>query len=314
MWIKPDAATISSDNNYYGIFSQMDNSDSYTQRVSLWLRNGQLHYSNGGAGDGTVSGYRLSETRWYHLAMSSKASTVKIFIDGAEVSNATLTRGLYGPIFTLGGIRQGGLGVPEFAGHMDQFKVWDGALTEAQLSQSMHTHSTAGITSPPTLLAHYDFNEFVTGQVLDRSGNNRHLAFNTADAGSYASTDFVDTAIVSESVSAQNRVFRFNRTYLNGDGGWLAPAGTPSRYSSVVVGGGGGGGSWVGGGGGAGGFIESLGGTYAGEILPIRVGQGGLGGAKSATNQADAYRINGVLRFGTNGQSSSLGGCNYSLS
>jgi hypothetical protein len=201
MWIKPDAATISSDNNYYGIFSQMDNTDIFTERVSLWLRNGQFHYSNGGGFHGTVTGYKLSETRWYHIAMSSEASTVKIFIDGAEVSNATLARGAYGPIFTIGGARQGGTDVPEFAGEMDQFKVWNGALTAAQLTQSMHTHSTSGITSPPTLLAHYDFNEFVTGQVLDRSGNNRHLAFNdpTAVAGSYASTDFVDTAIVSES-------------------------------------------------------------------------------------------------------------------
>jgi hypothetical protein len=208
MWMKPDAATISSDSNYYGIFSQMDDSDSFTQRASLWLRNGQFHYSNGGGIHGTVTGYTLSETRWYHIAMSSNADTIKFFVDGVEVASATLARGLYGPIFTIGGARQGGTGVPEFAGHMDQFKVWNGALTAAQLAESMHTHSTSGITSPPTLLAHYDFNEFVTGQVLDRSGNNRHLTFNTAVSGSYAATDFVDTAIVSESVSAPNMGWR----------------------------------------------------------------------------------------------------------
>ncbi len=306
MWIRPEAETITANGNYYGVFSQMADNDGVVDRVSLWLNNGQLHYSNGGGGfNGSVAGYTFSDTRWYHLAMSVDGDTVKIFVDGSEVSSATLLKRTYGTLFTLGGVRQSV--VPEFAGQIDQVKIWGGALSAAQLSQSMHTHSTSGITSPPTLRAHYDFNEFVTGQVLDRSGNNRHLTFNTAVSGSYAATDFVDTAIVSESVSAQNRVFRFNRSYLNGDGGWFAPAGTPTRYSSVVVGGGGGGGAWVGGGGGGGGFVESLGGTYAGEILPIRVGQGGLGGAKSSTRESDAYRISGVLRFGLNGQSSSLG-------
>ena len=300
MWIKPDLAMLAANGNFYGIFSQMNDGDGFTDRASLWMYNGNLHYTNGGGTSGTFTGYTFSESRWYHLAMSSNTNDVKLFVDGAEILSTTLTKGTIGPRFTIGGARQGGTGVPEFAGHMDQVKVWNGALSAAQLTQSMHTHSTTGITTPPTLLAHYDFNEFVTGQVLDRSGNNRHLAFNTAVAGSYASTNFTDSEIISNTVSGTNRIYQFNRTYLNGDGGWFAPN-TTASYQALIVGGGGGAGkpgnpAGLTGGTGAGGAvypISSL--TLPSSVIPITVGHGGAG-SRISTGQGVA---GGDSRLGT---------------
>jgi hypothetical protein len=312
MWMKPDATMISTNGTWYGIFSQMNDGDDFTQRASLWMRNGKLHYSNGGSGSGDLTGYTFSESRWYHLAMSSDTNSIKIFIDGTEVQSATLAKGTIGPRFTIGGARQHYSGLMEFAGHMDQVKVWGGALSAAQLTQSMHTHSTVGITSPPELRAHYDFNEFVTGQVLDRSGNNQHLAFNTGVAGSYASTNFTDSEIVSSSVSSTNRVFQFNRSYLNADGGWLAPN-TSVSYRALIVGGGGGGGkpgnpAFLTGGTGAGGavyHIPSL--SLPSAPVPILVGHGGIGGrlgTDQGSNGGDS--VLGTLRVGGGGGGNSF--------
>jgi hypothetical protein len=284
MWIKPDAEMLATNDSWYGIFSQMNDGDTFTQRASLWMRNGKLHFTNGGTASGDLTGYTFSESRWYHLAMSSNTNTVKIFLDGTEVLSTTLAKAIIGPRFSIGGARQHYAGLMEFAGHIDQVKVWGGALTAAQLTQSMHTHSTTGITSPPTLRAHYDFNEFVTGQVLDRSGNNRHLAFNTAASGSYASTNFTDSAIVGVSTPSTRKVYQFNRTYLTALGGWMSPDGLPPKAQLLIIAGGGGGGGSTdsnhgGGGGGAGGYLEeSSRDIQSAFIYPVTVGVGGLGG------------------------------------
>jgi hypothetical protein len=169
----------------------------------------------------------------------------------------------------------------------------------------MHNYSTAGITSPPELpelRAHYDFNEFVSGQVLDRSGNNRHLTFNSPDSvsGSYASTDFTDTAILSSSTTTSNRIFQFNRSYLTSDGGWLSPSSTRA-FEALIVGGGGGAGkpgnpASLTGGSGAGGAvypIPSL--TLPETPIAVVVGQGGLG-SNAAAGQGNP---GGDSRLGT---------------
>jgi hypothetical protein len=299
MWIKPDLAILTS-GNFHALFSQMGDSNDVVDRASLWLKDGNLHYTNGAGHNATYTGYKFTESRWFHVAMSSNDTTVKLFVDGAEVLSTTLSKGTIGPIFTVGGARQNDAGAIEFAGHMDQVKVWNGALEASQLAASMHSYSTAGVTSAPTLLAHYDFNEFVSGQVIDRSGNNRHLAFNTGVEGSYSSTNFTDSAIVTTTTTATNQIHQFNRSYLTAAGGWFPPADAPASHTRLIVGAGGGGGAGGvgdvegGGGGGAGGrvvVVPSL--TQITGPQTIRVGAGGIpglsGGGSATAGQSSSF-------------------------
>jgi hypothetical protein len=303
-WIYPDPVVFT-DGSLNGIFSQQNDSNTEGNRAGLWVAdNGSLAYNHGGV-QFDVTNYKLEANTWYHVALTSTGSVVKVFVNAQEIYSLNHSRGNVGSNFVLGGLRQSNY--LDWHGQIDQAKVWGGALTSTQLLASMHTHSTAGITSPPELRAHYDFNEFVAGQVLDRSGNNRHLSFNTGVSGSYASSNFVETAIVSTSVTSTNRVLQFNRTYLTADGGWFAPS-TTLAYQALIVGGGGGGGKPDNaasrtGGTGAGGavyHIPSL--TLPGAVIPIVVGHGGLGG-RTTTDQGvnGGDSVLGTLRVGGGG-------------
>ncbi len=169
-----------------------------------------------------------------------------------------------------------------FDGQIDQVKVWDGVLSQAQIEQSMHALGTEGVTSPPSLRARYDFNEAPsTATVSDRTLLGR-------DLGQVGTPTRVDT---KQSATANGTTtLTFPRTYLPGVGGWTPPAGV-ANAELLVVGGGGGSaanssvasfGGAAGSGGGGGVFRSSSVGLASPSA--IKVGTGGLGGVHVATN------------------------------
>jgi hypothetical protein len=268
-WVKPDVRAV----GWTPLIGQQNDADTNTGRQNIWLNSGEITVI--GPNDQLGTGIYLPVSKWSHIAWvmntpnGSFQSTSQLYLDGSLVWSSTFTRSDTGPFFTVGGSRQRE-GTPEvgtFDGQIDQVKVWGVALSSTQVGNSMHAHGSTftgapGASCSTGLRAHYDFNEFATGSVIDRSGCGKTLAFNNAVAGSYAESDFTSAGIIETSTafSALQNVVKFNRSYLTAAGGWTTPPGV-TNFKALVVGGGGAGGtvaSGSSGGGGGGQVQESL--------------------------------------------------------
>jgi uncharacterized repeat protein (TIGR02543 family) len=282
-WVYPDFQA----GVWNALMAQQDNSADATGRYSIWFNGNAIHLTTPTTyADAT---YTIPNGRWTHLAwvMTTGQESI-LYADGNEVWRGNMTRGanLAGPHFALGGSRQETNN--EFKGHMDQVKIWNNVLTEAQVKTSMKTHGT--FTGAPSLRAHYDFNTFQSGSLRDVSGNSNHLDL---PAGTLSS-EFTFSNIMSlpSTANTHQTYIQFNRSFLTAQGGWTPPAGV-TNVKALIVGGGGGGGranntgaaSGGTGGGGAVYNIPSL--TLTSSVIPIVVGQGGLG-SLSSTGQGTA--------------------------
>jgi len=130
---------------------------------------------------------------WTHLAMTFStpgggASSVKLFVNGQlkQTTDATDSATVTPPSFSapmtnpfeIGG-RQGEDDL-SFAGQIDQVKVWNTALDDAQIAKSKDSwgskHGTTEITGDSAhLVAHYDFNQSDGSTLFNRVQNSNHL-------------------------------------------------------------------------------------------------------------------------------------------
>jgi hypothetical protein len=79
----------------------------------------------------------LLTTTWTHLAMTWDGSTVRLFVDGAEVAQQAAP----GPLVTsTGALRIGGTsqGSEWFTGLVDEVRVYGRPLTAAQITADMN--------------------------------------------------------------------------------------------------------------------------------------------------------------------------------
>lgn len=213
--------------------------------------------------------YKLPQNRWVHIAFSQEGTTLKLFLDGNQVFSTTssATNPIQGPL--LVGREPSDSSTNFWTGSIDQIKIWNGALTAVNVVESMHSWGSAGVTSAPSLEAHYDFNDrtAANGIVLNKAANRHHLNVT-------GSIEFEDVKVTNQFNS--KTIYSFPRTYLTEVGGWVVPTGVTAIPEALVVGaGGGGGGDGGNGGGGGAGQIGSVPTVTSGQILGVRVGQGG---------------------------------------
>lgn len=212
---------------------------------------------------------------WTHIAVSMDGTSLNCYFDGAL--SFTKTGGFgsnLGAKFVVGSWGQNLADTNTYwKGQIDQVKIWNGALTEAQLTQSMHDYQSANVTTTSSLLAHYDFNEGSNSdaKVYNRAGANLDLT--SGNALSYAD---VKSPINGGNIdSFRTVVYKFPRTYLTAQGGWTVPSNLNS-IEALTVGGGGGGGENVGNGGSGGSYAYHSGfALTAGNTIAVKVGQGG---------------------------------------
>jgi hypothetical protein len=62
-----------------------------------------------------------------------------------------------------------------FQGQINQVKIWDGAITQNEVSQSQRMYGSAGTKATANLRAHYAFDTPSASVALDKSGNGRNL-------------------------------------------------------------------------------------------------------------------------------------------
>jgi hypothetical protein len=103
---------------------------------------GPLVPSVGGTFDGTIRGAtgagRIPVDRWSHVAATYDGRALRLYVDGREVSRRAVSGALQTPSTPLwiGGNRPYG---EHFEGLIDEVRVYDRALTEAQIRDEMGT-------------------------------------------------------------------------------------------------------------------------------------------------------------------------------
>ena len=126
------------------------------------LRGNAIRVEIGGSG---VSGnIPVNDGNWHHVAATFKAGLVSLYVDGTLDTTGTLS----GVNSASGGFVIGRRvdGINYFDGDIEELRVWDVALSPAQLAQK---DSNEYCVSPGSLVAYYKFNDGIAG------GNNSSI-------------------------------------------------------------------------------------------------------------------------------------------
>ncbi len=211
---------------------------------------------------------RVVDGAWVHLAMTINGSSMLMYFNGqlVETGTAVTVTANSSPWYV------GSQGSPSnyFNGMVDEFRVWSGVRTEAQIKSDMDNNPTI---TDPNLLTYYDFNE--------GSGN---IAYNRDDLYISPSTNYFTpntgnitwSVIESTTTTDSYTVVQFPRSIITQKGGWKIPVQVKTAMT-LIVGGGGGGGINSGGGGAGGGGLKGLAALKSSKgPAKIKVGMGGI--------------------------------------
>lgn len=305
-WFNADA--LRSGNNWNDIFRQQATGSNY-EAFGLGVYNGQIQFIHSveSTGPGTLNTadvtnnlLKISTGSWYHVALTSTYSVSgsnriydwNVYVNGQLALTKTYTTAspsVLGKAQLSIGNLYGNTNTRNWDGKLDQIKVWNGALTQAEIQKSMHTYGAQNVvsSSSSTLRAHFDFNSTDTSTLFDQTGNGYDFALKS---GATAPSLY-------QLAQQTSSTYKFDRSFLTTWGGWISPSAVSDSRILIVAGGGGGGRADVnnsGGGGGAGAVYTATGASIPVSPIPVTVGQGGFYGT-SATNA------------GSNGQDSLFG-------
>lgn len=141
-----------------------------------------------------VSASYPSLNAWHHLAATYDGATIKMYIDGVQVTSVpqTGTIAVNTNPLTLG--TQPASGSEYFGGTADEFRVWNVARTQAEIQASMNSELDP---STPGLVSYYTANQGVGSgnngglvTLVDQAGNNNGTFTNFALSGS--SSNYVE--------------------------------------------------------------------------------------------------------------------------
>ena len=176
-----------------GSYVSKGNSDRFllrnTGKVRL-IANGSILFTSSAA---------ITDNKWHHVAASYDGTDLSVYIDGVEDAASPVTVALPTPTtdkFAIGALYTNKSLIQEiFDGDIDEVRIWDRALTQAQIQYIMnqeiveHTDNTVdGDVLPQTLpsnivnsipwndiQAYHNINEFYGTTVVDGSNNNNWL-------------------------------------------------------------------------------------------------------------------------------------------
>ena len=287
------------------IWARRDGTYAANTRYTLFSSNGKYLYVYNNNfwwhhddGSDTDTGVVAPKDEWFHVAVvvTTSTKTLKLVLNGATTAwSKTFTT-----LTTTAGFV--GIGASNYVspynfwqGQLDQFKVWASVLSDAQLSQSMNTYQSAGITGSPTLNFLYDMNTVSVNNIDAIVGTN---SLAVVGPGQFAWTDVKTT---DSSTIPGKTIYGFPRTYLNAEGGWRAPTGMNATYQYLSVAGGGGGGSGRGGGGGAGGFLTGSVSIPSSAVYSVIVGAGGYANTNGGNTQLQNVNASSAVVASTGG-------------
>jgi uncharacterized repeat protein (TIGR02543 family) len=244
-WIYPTGVSGSGGTKYSTI---LDNRDDLNNYGRVWL-----YIIDSGAGPYISSGYYATDAtgtsltsdansvvfnRWQHVAVTIDRPNVtgsnmvmRIYIDGVNVKSQTVTgmgntRALNSLGFAIGDNEDPD---QQFKGRIDQVKIWDGALSDAEVSASRSAYSTSGVDN--TLRAHYDFNDVIASPALNNTIDNVASDASTYDLSVYAAS----SANVTSNVSRTQNLFSVTYDGNSATSGSVSSATSISPYASVTL-------------------------------------------------------------------------------
>lgn len=135
-WARPTDLTAGTSRPLIGVWDGTDASAS--TEIAIWAQRGDFSTSNVLQGNVRVSGgltavnqSALTVNTWVHLALSYDGSTVRLYRDGAEVSNFAITGAINTGTFSF-------LVLPATtSAQVDDVRVFNVALTAAQVASFM---------------------------------------------------------------------------------------------------------------------------------------------------------------------------------
>ena len=191
-WIKSETTN----GNIQTILSKR-NASNLNDGYDLRLVNNTISF-NWNNGNSISSSYAINSGRWYHIAVTYNGSNYNLYIDGVSVRSAIAG---VNPIansnatFIVGAMAQNTVfpynPINHFDGWMQELRIWNVALTDAQIRQMMNqriannSNSVFGVTVPlavsgltwANLEGYYPMvqtSDLVNGYILDKTSNARN--------------------------------------------------------------------------------------------------------------------------------------------
>ncbi len=118
-----------------------------------------LHLYNGvyiiGYFNDINTGYNINDGNWHHVAVSHDGTNSRIYVDGVLINTTSITYNTNGYDFQIGASNRNGSYLYNLSGSLDEIRVWNVALTEADILATMNCEAQ----SQPELVAYYKFNQ-----------------------------------------------------------------------------------------------------------------------------------------------------------
>ena len=210
-WIKPD---ISGTKEHY-ILDNKSGSAGYSLSIDMMSQLNFAFFTSGGIN--YLSTSPIVNDKWQHVAIIYNGAHYRIYIDGIEENSLTLSEAIVESSnnLTMGSV-SGGTGY--YAGAIDEFRVWDTALSSCRISDQYSCQLTG---SEDDLIAYYNFN---SGEV---NGNNFPM---------YSILDPNHT--ITSGIPPQGTLNNFNLTGTTSN--WIdatanGVTGTCSTYEEAVI-------------------------------------------------------------------------------
>ena len=117
---------------------------------------------------------QLSLNTWTYLAATYDGSTLRLFVNGAQVGSRAFSGSL---LTSTGALRVGGNSVwgEFFQGRIDEIRIYNRALTQAEIQADMNTPIGAGANTSPTVTG-------ITAQVTNEDTATGAIGFTVGDA------------------------------------------------------------------------------------------------------------------------------------
>lgn len=166
----------------------------------IGLHNGEFVFAIANNWVFKYTGYNVSSNIWTHLAVTYNGSEYVAYVNGSEVYSE-LSTGLISDVVPTQndfwiGWRQAQLN-NHFSGSIDEIRIWNIALTSAQVSSLYDDEFLDSSTPSQCLMANYQFNENAGISLSDLTGNG-----NTGTLINMTNSDWVTSNAGISSVSA----------------------------------------------------------------------------------------------------------------
>lgn len=134
-----------------------------------FLNTDDIEFSKGDVAELARTTTTITNTSWHHVAATKNGSTVKLYIDGADVTG-TVTNATLADTATDLHIGIAAVGIIPFAGNLDDVRIYGRELSAGEIS----TLYAGGNPSSSNLRMHLKFDDGTGTTAADSSGNNNN--------------------------------------------------------------------------------------------------------------------------------------------